>query len=337
MAIQDAIAKLIEGQDLARDRMIGAMNQIMSGGATDAQIGAFLVALRVKGETVVEIAGAAEVMREKATRVGTRHATVVDTCGTGGDGSGTFNISTAAAFVVAGAGLCVAKHGNRAASSLCGSADVLKELGVNIEASPETMGRCLDEAGIGFLFAPALHGAMKYAIGPRRELGARTVFNALGPLTNPARATRHLIGVYSPSLTDTLAEVLRTLKSERAFVVHGRDGLDEITTTGPTQVSELKDGTVSTYEITPEDLGIERASAGDLAGGNAEANAAILRRVLHGEPGPRLDIVLLNAAAAIVAGGAADDLPSALELARESVNSGRAMDKLEALKLVSSG
>ena len=311
MAIQDAIAKLIEGQDLARERMIGAMNRIMSGGATDAQIGAFLVALRVKGETVEEIAGAARVMREKATRVDTRHATVVDTCGTGGDGSGTFNISTAAAFVVAGAGLCVAKHGNRAASSLCGSADVLKELGVNIEASPETMGRCLDEVGIGFLFAPALHGAMKFAIGPRRELGVRTIFNALGPLTNPAGATRHLIGVYSRSLTDTLAEVLRSLESERAFVVHGLDGLDEITTTGPTQVSELNDGTVSTYEITPEDLGISRASPGDLAGGSAETNAAILRRVLHGEPGPRLDVVLLNAAAAIVAGGAADDLPAA--------------------------
>ncbi len=337
MAIQDAIAKLIEGQDLARERMIGAMNRIMSGGATDAQIGAFLVALRVKGETVEEIAGAARVMREKATRVDTRHATVVDTCGTGGDGSGTFNISTAAAFVVAGAGLCVAKHGNRAASSLCGSADVLKELGVNIEASPETMGRCLDEAGIGFLFAPALHGAMKFAIGPRRELGVRTIFNALGPLTNPAGATRHLIGVYSRSLTDTLAEVLRTLESERAFVVHGLDGLDEITTTGPTQVSELNDGTVSTYEITPEDLGISRASPGDLAGGSAETNAAILRRVLHGEPGPRLDVVLLNAAAAIVAGAAADDLPAAIELARETVDSGRAIEKLEKLKLVSAG
>ena len=337
MAIQDAIAKLIEGQDLPRDRMIGTMNQIMSGEATDAQIGAFLVALRVKGETVEEIAGAAEVMRDKATRVVTRHPTVVDTCGTGGDGSGTFNISTAAAFVVAGAGLCVAKHGNRAASSLCGSADVLKELGVNIEASPGTMGRCLDEAGIGFLFAPALHGAMKYAIGPRRELGARTIFNALGPLTNPAGATRHLIGVYSRSLTDTLAEVLRTLASERAFVVHGLDGLDEISTTGPTQVSELKGGTVSTYEITPEDLGIARASAADLAGGNAETNAAILRRVLNGEPGPRLDIVLLNAAAAIVAGGAADDLPAAMELARETVDSGRAVEKLEELKLVSAG
>lgn len=337
MAIQDAIAKLIEGQNLAPDRMIGAMNQIMSGGATDAQIGAFLVALRVKGETVEEIAGAARVMREKATRVDTRHATVVDTCGTGGDGAGTFNISTAAAFVVAGAGLSVAKHGNRAASSLCGSADVLMELGVNIEASPVTMGRCLDEAGIGFLFAPALHGAMKYAIGPRRELGVRTIFNALGPLTNPAGATRHLIGVYSRSLTGTLAEVLRTLESERAFVVHGLDGLDEITTTGPTQVSELNDGTVSTYEIKPEDLGISRASPGDLAGGSAETNAAILRRVLHGEPGPRLDVVLLNAAAAIVAGGAADDLPAAVELAREAVDTGRAMDKLEELKRVSAG
>ncbi len=337
MAIQDAIAKLIEGRDLTRDRTIGSMNQIMSGEATDAQIGAFLVALRVKGETADEIAGAAEVMREKATRVVTRHATVVDTCGTGGDGAGTFNISTAAAFVAAGAGLCVAKHGNRAASSLCGSADVLKELGVNIEASPETTGRCLDEVGIGFLFAPALHGAMKYAIGPRREVGVRTIFNALGPLTNPAGATRHLIGVYSRSLTGRLAEVLRTLKSERAFVVHGLDGLDEITTTGPTRVSELNDGAVTTYEIRPEDLGIKRSTPGDLAGGNAETNASILRRVLNGEPGPRRDIVVLNAAAAIVAGGAADDLQAGIELAGETVDSGRAMDKLEELKRASAG
>ncbi len=337
MSIQDSIARLIEEQNLTRDQMVGTMNQIMSGGATDAQIGGFLVALRLKGETAEEIAGAAEVMREKATRIVTRHATVVDTCGTGGDGSGTFNISTAAAFVVAGAGLCVAKHGNRAATSLCGSADVLKELGVNIEAAPETVVRCLDEVGIGFLFAPALHGAMKYAIVPRRELGVRTVFNALGPLTNPAGATRHLIGVYSRSLTGRLAEVLRTLNSERAFVVHGLDGLDEITTTGPTQVSELKNGTVSTYEIRPEDLGIARATTGDLAGGNAETNAAILRRVLNGEPGGRLDVVLLNAAAAIVAGGAADDLPAGIALAREAVDSGRAMEKLEELKLVSDG
>ncbi len=337
MAIQDAIAELIEGQDLTRDRTIGSMSQIMSGEATDAQIGAFLAALRVKGETADEIAGAAEVMREKATRVVTRHATVVDTCGTGGDGAGTFNISTAAAFVVAGAGLCVAKHGNRAASSLCGSADVLKELGVNIEASPETMGRCLDEVGIGFLFAPALHGAMKYAIGPRREVGIRTIFNALGPLTNPAGATRHLIGVYSRSLTGRLAEVLRTLKSERAFVVHGLDGLDEITTTGPTRVSELNDGAVTTYEIRPEDLGIRRSTPGDLAGGNAETNASILRRVLNGEHGPRRDIVVLNAAAAIVAGGAADDLKAGIELAAETVDSGRAMDKLEELKRASAG
>lgn len=337
MAIQDAIAKLIEGRDLTRDRTIGSMNQIMSGEATDAQIGAFLVALRVKGETADEIAGAAEVMREKATRVVTRHATVVDTCGTGGDGAGTFNISTAAAFVAAGAGLCVAKHGNRAASSLCGSADVLKELGVNIEASPETTGRCLDEVGIGFLFAPALHGAMKYAIGPRREVGVRTIFNALGPLTNPAGATRHLIGVYSRSLTGRLAEVLRTLKSERAFVVHGLDGLDEITTTGPTRVSELNDGAVTTYEIRPEDLGIQRSTPGDLAGGNVETNASILRRVLNGEPGPRRDIVVLNAAAAIVAGGAADDLQAGIELAGETVDSGRAMDKLEELKRASAG
>ena len=335
MTIQDAIAKLIAGADLAREETVGVMDQIMSGEATDAQIGAFLIALRLKGETVDEIAGAAEVMRQKATRIGTRHEVVVDTCGTGGDGSGTFNISTGAAFVVAGAGLCVAKHGNRAASSLCGSADVLKVLGVNIEASPETVGRCLDEVGIGFLFAPALHGAMKYAIGPRRELGVRTIFNALGPLTNPAGAGRQVIGVYSGDLTEPLAEVLGRLGSERAFIVHGSDGLDEITLTGPTRVSELRDGSVSTYEIAPESFGLSRADAENLKGGEAEANAEILLSVLKGEEGPRRDVVLLNGAAAIVAGGLAEDLSEGIGVAQEAIDSGRAMEKLEGLKTVS--
>ena len=335
MTIQDAVATLIEGRDLARAEMVDVMNQLMSGSATDAQIGAFLVALRLKGETVEEIAGAAEVMRQKATRIPTRHDVIVDTCGTGGDGSGTFNISTAAAFVAAGAGLCVAKHGNRAASSRCGSADVLKGLGVNIEASPETVSRCLDDVGIGFLFAPALHGAMKYAIGPRREIGIRTVFNALGPLTNPAGAKRQIIGVYDGALTETLAGVLARLGSERAFVVHGRDGLDEITTTAPTRVSELKDGTVSTYEIAPEDFGISTASADDLKGGDVDVNTDIVRAVLKGEPGPRLDIVLLNAAAAIVAGGLAGDMAEGISIARETVHSGRATEKLDALKAAS--
>lgn len=332
MTIQEAIANLIDAQHLSQAEMTGVMNQIMSGDATDAQIGAFLIALRIKGETEDEIAGAAAVMREKATPIATKHDVIVDTCGTGGDHSGTFNISTTAAFVTAGAGLCVAKHGNRAATSQSGSADVLKALGVNIEASPETISKCLDDVGIGFLFAVSLHGAMKYAIGPRREVGARTIFNALGPLTNPAGAKRQVIGVYSPSLTETLASVLGTLGSERAFIVHGSDGLDEITLTGPTRVSELKDGSVSTYNISPGDFGLAQASADGLKGGNADLNAEITRSILKGEEGPRRDIVLLNAAAAIVAGGKAGDLNEGVKIAAEVIDAGKALEKLEGLK-----
>lgn len=335
MTIQEAIAKLIDAQNLSQNEMTGVMNQIMSGEATDAQIGAFLIALRIKGETVDEIAGAAAVMREKATPIATKHDVIVDTCGTGGDHSGTFNISTTAAFVVAGAGLCVAKHGNRAATSQSGSADVLKALGVNIEASPETMSRCLDDVGIGFLFAVSLHGAMKYAIGPRREVGARTVFNALGPLTNPAGAKRQVIGVYSPALTETLAGVLGTLGSERAFIVHGSDGLDEMTLTGPTRVSELKNGSISTYDVSPGDFGLAQAPASALKGGDADHNAEITLSILKGEEGPRRDIVLLNAAAAIVAGDKASDLGEGVKVAAEVVDSGKAMEKLEGLKEVS--
>lgn len=331
MNIQEAIAKVIEGADLSRGEMTDVMNQIMSGEATDAQIGAFLIALRVKGECVDEIAGAASVMREKATPIATRHDVIVDTCGTGGDHSGTFNISTTAAFVAAGAGLCVAKHGNRAATSQCGSADVLGALGVNIEASPETVSRCLDDVGIGFLFAISLHGAMKYAIGPRREIGARTIFNALGPLSNPAGATRQVVGVYSAALTDTLAGVLGTLGSERAFVVHGSDGLDEMTLTGPTRVSELKNGSVSTYDVSPGDFGLAQASADALKGGDADYNAGITRSILNGEEGPRRDIVLLNAAAAIVAGDKARDLNEGVQVAAEVIDSGKALEKLEGL------
>lgn len=331
MNIQEAIAKVIEGADLSRGEMTDAMNQIMSGEATDAQIGAFLIALRVKGESVDEIAGAASVMREKATPIATRHDVIVDTCGTGGDHSGTFNISTAAAFVAAGAGLCVAKHGNRAATSQCGSADVLGALGVNIEASPETVSRCLDDVGIGFLFAISLHGAMKYAIGPRREIGARTIFNALGPLSNPAGATRQVVGVYSPALTETLAGVLGTLGAERAFVVHGSDGLDEMTLTGPTRVSELKNGSVSTYDVLPGDFGLMQAPADALKGGDADYNAEITRSILNGEEGPRRDIVLLNAAAAIVAGDKARDLNEGVQVAAEVIDSGKALEKLEGL------
>lgn len=331
MNIQEAIAKVIEGADLSRDEMADAMNQIMSGEATDAQIGAFLIALRVKGECVDEIAGAASVMREKATPIVTKHDVIVDTCGTGGDHSGTFNISTTAAFVAAGAGLCVAKHGNRAATSQSGSADVLGALGVNIEASPETVSRCLDDVGIGFLFAISLHGAMKYAIGPRREIGARTIFNALGPLSNPAGATRQVVGVYSAALTETLAGVLGTLGAERAFVVHGSDGLDEMTLTGPTRVSELRNGSVSTYDVSPGEFGLAQASADALKGGDADYNAEITRSILNGEEGARRDIVLLNAAAAIVAGDKARDLNEGVQVAAEVIDSGKALEKLEGL------
>lgn len=331
MIIQEAIAKVIEGEDLRRAEMTDAMNQIMSGEATDAQIGAFLIALRVKGERVDEIAGAASVMREKATPIVTKHDVIVDTCGTGGDHSGTFNISTTAAFVAAGAGLCVAKHGNRSVTSQSGSADVLSALGVNIEASPETVSRCLDDVGIGFLFAISLHGAMKYAIGPRREIGTRTIFNAFAPLTNPAGAKRQVIGVYSAALTETLAGVLGTLGSERAFVVHGSDGLDEMTLTGPTRVSELKNGSVSTYDVSPGDFGLAQAPADALKGGDADYNAEITRSILNGEEGPRRDIVLLNAAAAIVAGDKARDLQEGVQVAAEAIDSGKALEKLEGL------
>jgi len=333
--IQEGIQKLIAGQDLGREEARAVMDQIMSGGATDAQIGAFLVALRIKGETVDEIAGCAQAMREKATPIKTSRMDLIDTCGTGGDGSGTFNISTTVAFVACGAGLAVAKHGNRSISSACGSADVLAELGVNIEAAPEKVGECIDEVGIGFLFAVALHGAMKHAIGPRKELATRTVFNALGPLTNPAGAKRQLIGVYDGNLTDVVAGVLGELGSERAFVAHGADGLDEITLTGPTHISELNSGQVSTSEINPGDFGLEVVSVEALAGGDAAQNAQILRDILDGKQGPQRDVVLLNAAAAIAAGGLADDMAGGIEIARESIDSGRARQALERLVEVS--
>jgi anthranilate phosphoribosyltransferase len=335
MTIQQAIEKLAQGVDLGRDGARAVMNQIMSGETTDAQIGAFLLALRCKGESVDEIAGCAQVMRDKAEKVSTSRTPVVDTCGTGGDSAGTFNISTTVAFVTAGAGACVAKHGNRAISSNCGSADVLQALGVRLDAPTEVITACLEETGIGFLFAPAMHGAMKHAIGPRKEIGTRTVFNVLGPLTNPAGATRQLLGVYAPELTETLAGVLRELGSERALVVHGLDGLDEITLTGPTRISELRDGVIETREITPEQFGLQVAPAEALSGGSAEANAIILRAVLGGESGPQRDVVLLNAAAAITAAGLVDTLPEGLEAAAQSVSSGRALAALDALVEVS--
>ena len=333
--IQEAIRDLIAGADLDRAKMRAVMEQIMSGQATDAQIGAFLVALRIKGETVDEIAGGAEVMREKATPIVTVRPDLIDTCGTGGDDSGTFNISTTVAFVACGAGLAVAKHGTRSISSQCGSSDVLTALGVNVEATPEKVGECIDEVGIGFLFAIALHGAMKHAVGPRRELATRTVFNILGPLTNPAGAKRQLLGVFDGALTEALAGVLRELGSDRALVVHGSDGLDEITLTGPTQISELKSGQVSTRQIHPGDFGLQTVSGEALKGGDADHNARILRGVLDGDEGPQRDVVLLNSAAAIVVGGLAEDITAGLEVAQESIDSGKARQALDRLVEVS--
>ncbi len=324
---KDALSRLIRGQDLDRATMVAAMNIIMSGGATQAQIGAFLAALAVKGETTEEITGAAQVMREKALKI-KAPGPCLDTCGTGGDHAMTFNISTAAALIACGAGLTVAKHGNRAASSACGSADVLKQLGVNIEAEPRVAERCLAEINIGFLFAPLLHDAMRYAIGPRREMGVRTIFNILGPLTNPAGAERQLLGVFDDRLTEPLARVLANLGSKAAMVVHGLDGLDEITLTGPSSISELKDGEVRTYEIRPEEFGLKCCKAEDLQGGFPEQNAQILREVLAGKPGPCTDVVALNAGAAIYVAGAAVGIEDGLNKAMESIESGAAREKL---------
>ena len=305
----------------------------MTGQATQAQIGSFITALRMKGETVEEITGAAMVMREKAVKIGSYNKIVdlVDTCGTGGSGTNTFNISTTTAFVVSGAGLKIAKHGNKSASSQCGSADVIKELGVNIDIPPDKVKECIDKIGIGFLYAPLFHGAMKYAIGPRREIGIRTIFNILGPLTNPANANCQVLGVYREELTEVLANVLKNLGTKRAFVVHGLDTLDEITITGKTKISELKDKSVKTFYITPEDFGIKSAQLKDIKGGDSKENAAIVREVLEGKKGPRQDVVLLNSSAALVAGGLARDFKEGIRIAKESISSGKAMDKLKRL------
>ena len=317
----------------------------MSGAATNAQIAAFLTALRMKGETVEELIGFAQVMRQKAVKVkvrardaedlvgqtGTDREMLIDTCGTGGDASGTFNVSTATAFVVAGAGLRVAKHGNRSVSSLCGSADVVETLGIAIELSPAKVARCVDEVGIGFLYAPLLHTAMKHVMAARREMGVRTVFNLLGPLTNPAGANVQVIGVYAAALTEPLARVLAELGTIRAFVVHGADGLDEISNTGESHIAEVHEGVVRSTRVRPEDFGMPRAVIGDLQGGDRQENADIIRRVLGGEAGPRRDIVLMNAAAALVAGGKARDLKEGVGLAAQSIDLRAAARKLDAL------
>ena len=333
--MKQLIASVVDGRDLNAAEAAEAMETIMSGGATPAQIGAFLVALRLKGETVQEISGFARVMREHATRIRVAGGPVVDTCGTGGDHSGTFNISTCAALVAAGAGLKVAKHGNRSVTSRSGSAEVLAELGVNIDAGVPTVERCIAEANIGFLYALKLHGAMKHAIGPRRELGLRTVFNILGPLTNPARATRQVIGVFDGSLCETLAAVLGNLGGERAFVVHGSDGLDEITTTGETTVAELRNGAVSVCTIAPEQFGLPRAELPDLQSSGPQESAEAIRAVLSGAEGPKTDIVMVNAAAAIAAGGLAEDIAGGMAVARQAVASGAAAQALAKLIEVS--
>lgn len=328
--IKEAIAKLVAGESLSREEATGAMEELMTGEATGAQIGAFLAALRIKGETVEEIAGLATVMRAKVRPVQTKQP-VVDTCGTGGDASGTINISTAAALVAAGAGLTVAKHGNRAMTSRCGSADVLEALGVNISLGPVEVGECLDRVGVGFMFAPLYHPAMKHAAGPRKELGFRTVFNLLGPLTNPAGAAAQVLGVPSPDLVDKLARVLLLLGCRHSLVVYGEDGVDELSISAPSRIAEVKDGGIRTYTIAPEDAGLARASRDELAGGAVAENAARLRGILEGSNGGARRVVLLNAAAALVAGDAARDLREGVELATRAIDRGEARSRLDGL------
>ena len=332
--IQEAIEKLVDGISLSVQKAEGVMLEIMEGKATPAQIAGYMVALRMKGETVEEITGSAQAMRQKATRIRVRDRMVVDTCGTGGDRKGTFNISTTAAFVVSGAGITVAKHGNRSVSGRCGSADVLKALGVKFDLPPVAVEECVNEIGIGFLFAPQFHGAMRHALVPRQEVGVRTFFNIMGPLTNPAGASVQVLGVYAEELTDLMAQVLMKLGSAHCFVVHGLDGLDEITITGKTRVSEGKGGSVKSYFFEPKDFNLKPAKIDSLLGGGPEENAQIILDILHGEKGPRRDIVLLNAAPAMVACGRAKTLQEGLKLATQSLDSGSAFEKLEALKKV---
>jgi anthranilate phosphoribosyltransferase len=328
--IREAIAALVEGQALPMEQAAQVMREIMGGEATPAQFGAFVTALRLKGETPDEIAGMAQVMREKSLHVNV-DGTVVDTCGTGGDASHTFNISTTAGFVVAGAGVMVAKHGNRAMSGACGSADALEALGVKIDLSPEGVKRCLEEVGFGFMFAQKYHPSMKFAAGPRREIGIRTVFNILGPLTNPAGAKAHLIGVSDASYAEKMAQVLARLGSDHALVVHGVDGLDEITLGDATQVWEMKRGAVSAYTVAPEELGFRRAPKHGLRAGSAQESVRILREVLSGKPGAARDVVLMNAAAALLAADRVATLKDGVALAAESIDSGKAQKKLDAL------
>ncbi|MFB3882819.1 MAG: anthranilate phosphoribosyltransferase [Armatimonadota bacterium] len=331
--IAEVIRKAVEGADLSSAEANAAMGEIMAGEATPVQIAAFLVAMRMKGERVEEITEFARVMREHVRPVSPSRRPLVDTCGTGGDAIKTFNVSTAAAFVAAGAGVAVAKHGNRSVTSKCGSADVLEALGIRFDLTPEECARAIDEVGLGFMFAPSYHPAMRHAGPVRRELGLRTVFNMLGPLTNPAGAEAQLLGVYSPELTEVHAGVLRNLGSRRAFVVHGEGGLDEMSCFGSTRVTELRDGELHTYTLSPEEVGLSRGAGPEAVGGGApEENARVLVEVLEGVPGPARDVVVLNAGAAIAAGGLADTLADGVGVAAESIDSGKAMAKLETLR-----
>src|SRR2546422_1650721 len=335
--IQRALARLLDGDDLSREEAHEVMGSIMSGEATPAQIAGFLIALRAKGETADEIAGCAEAMREHALPVRPQREALVDTAGTGGDGARTINISTAAALVAAAAGAAVAKHGNRAVSSASGSADVLEALGFSLEQEPERIARSIDDLGFGFLFAPTHHPAMKYAAPVRRELATRTVFNVLGPLTNPAGARAQVVGVFSPELVPTIAEVLAQLGARRAFVVHGAGGIDELSPAGPNLVCEVVEGTVTRREIDPLELGVPRCDPDELRGGSADENAQRIREVFHGGNGGRRSAILLNAAGAIAAGGHAADLREGLEAARDALDSGAAAERLDQLVAFSNG
>ncbi|MFH1046602.1 MAG: anthranilate phosphoribosyltransferase [Candidatus Omnitrophota bacterium] len=330
--IKEAIAQLIDRKSLANETIHQAMEEIMTGQATSVQIAAFLVALRLKGETVDEITAAAEVMRRHVRAVKTDLPSLLDTCGTGGDHAGTFNISTISAFVAAGAGVVVAKHGNKCVSSKCGSADLLVALGVRIELEPAQIERCLKEVGFGFLFAPQLHPAMQYAAAVRREMGIRTIFNILGPLTNPAGARQQLLGVFSPKLTEVMAQVLRNLGSSHVIVVHGMDGLDEVTTTTKTRISELKNGKVRTYTISPRNFHLPVSKPDDLKGADSDFNARLALEILQGKKGPARDAVVLNSACAIYAADKAGSIEEGIVLAAQAIDSGRALEKLEHLK-----
>ncbi len=331
MDFTDYLNTIVNRQNLSQDQMADMLNTIFSGQTTEAQVGAFMAALATKGETFEELAGAARAMRTKAVRVQTLAKKVIDTCGTGGDASGSFNISTTTAFVIAGAGVTVAKHGNRSVTSKCGSADVLEELGINLSVDPEIVEEAINEIGIGFMFAPLYHGSMKYAMKARTECKIRSIFNMLGPLTNPAAASCQILGVYAPELTEMFGKALNLLGVEKAFVVHGHDGMDEMTTTDLTRVTELNDGMVKTYDVDPLTYFDEYADPKDLLGGDVKRNAAITRAILSGGKGPKQNIVLLNAGAGLVAADAAPTIEKGIEMALKSIETGAAMEKLELL------